>query len=67
MEKDLLVVEYTELCLKWVSFAGPEPVDEKEQMRAACRIDEIRHLLEMKPIYLADKFHRQRAERRALS
>lgn len=60
MDKDLLVAEYTGLCLKWVSFAGPDPVDEKEQMRIACRIDEIRSLLEMAPIYLADKLRQQR-------
>lgn len=60
MDKDLLVAEYTGLCLKWVSFAGPDPMDENEQMRAACRIDEIRELLELEPIYLADKLRQQR-------
>lgn len=60
MDKDLLVAEYTELSLKWVSFAGPNPVDEKERMRVACRIDEIRELLGLKPIYLADKLRQQR-------
>lgn len=64
MDRDLLVAEYTELSLKWVSFAGPDPVDEKEQMHIASRIDEIRSLLELAPIHFADKLHRQREERR---
>lgn len=66
MDRDLLVAEYTELSLKWVSFAGPDPVDEKEQMRVACRIDEIRSLLEMEPIYLADELLASRTERRIM-
>lgn len=60
MDKDLLVAEYTELSLKWVSFAGPDPVDEKEQMHIASRIDEIRELLGLKPIGLADRYCERR-------
>ena len=60
MNKDLLVAEYIKLSLKWVSFAGPDPVDEKEQMRVACRIDEIRELLGLEPIYLADRLIERR-------
>jgi len=60
VDKNLLVAEYTGLCLKWVSFAGPDPVDENEQMRVARRIEEIRSLLDMKSIYLADKLRQHR-------
>ncbi len=52
MDKDKLVVEYYNLCLRFIDFAGPDPVDENERDRVVIRIKEIRELLGMKPINL---------------
>lgn len=50
MDKDKLVVEYTQLCLQFVEYAGPDPINEKERNHVVNRIKEIRELLGMEPI-----------------
>ena len=52
MDKDKLVAEYTQLCLQFVAFAGPDPVDEEERNHVINRIKRIRELLGMEPINL---------------
>lgn len=52
MDKDKLIVEYTRLCLQFVAFAGPDPVNEEERNHVINRIKQIRELLGMEPINL---------------
>ena len=52
MEKDKLVAEYTGLCLEFINFSGPDPIEQEEYERVVSRIKEIRELLGMEPINL---------------
>ncbi|ADL03333.1 hypothetical protein [Lacrimispora saccharolytica] len=52
MDKDKLVVEYIQLCLEFVSLAGPDPIDQEERNHIINRIKQIRELLGMEPINL---------------
>lgn len=52
MDKDKLIAEYTQLCLRFVAFTGPDPVDEEERNCVIYRMKQIRELLGMEPIKL---------------
>lgn len=50
--KDKLIVEYTNLCLEFSNFAGPDPVDAEREEQVINRLYEIRELLGMERIVL---------------
>lgn len=52
MKKDDLVLEYLHLASEYMSFASPDPVDEKRKEIVRNRLLEIRALLGMEKIQL---------------
>lgn len=52
MEKDKLIAEYMGLCLQYMEYAGPDPVNKEERDQVIYRIKQIRELLGMKTIDL---------------